>query len=73
MQKFCAFTIPIIYGIGGIAIIFTGTGWQGVTIGFGYIIAAIILCLYAFLHYGMNMTRSPANSEESDSLLSPYA
>ena len=73
MRKICAFTIPIIYGIGGIAIMFTGTGWQGVTFGFGYIIAAVILCVYAFLLYGTNMARSPANSEESETLLSPYA
>lgn len=73
MVNILPYAIPIIYGIGGIVIMFTGAGWQDVTIGFGYIIAAVILCVYAFLLYGTNMTRSPANSEESETLLPPYA
>ncbi len=48
---------------------FTGTGWQGVAFGFGYIIAAVIMMVYAFLLQGLDIGRSPASSEESDRLL----
>lgn len=69
MIRIIRFAIPIIYGIGGFAIMFTGTGWQGVAFGFGYIIAAVIMMVYAFLLQGLDIGRSPASSEESDRLL----
>lgn len=49
---------------------FTGAGWQGVAFGFGYIIAAVIMMVYAFMIQGAVIGRSPASSEENSGLLS---